>query len=100
VGLDGSWVGANHGKSYFFVTVDPGEHAACTDWQSSHKIYSRQSAAVSFNAEAGKVYYIRTTVVEITARHRNPGMKLELIDGAEGQLLISSSALSTTHPKK
>jgi hypothetical protein len=27
-------------------------------------------------------------------------MRLELIDNAEGQLLISSSALSTTHPKK
>ncbi len=100
VGLDGSWVGANHGKSYFFVSVDPGEHAACTEWQSSHKIYSRQSAALSFRAEAGKVYYIRTTVVEITAHHSNPGMKLELIDGAEGQLLISASALSTSHPKK
>ena len=100
VGIDGAWVGANHGKSYFFLSVDPGQHAACTDWQSSHKIYSRQSAAVSFSAEAGKVYYIRTTIMEITAVQRTPGMKLELIDSAEGQLLISSSALSAAHPKK
>jgi hypothetical protein len=100
VGIDGAWVGANHGKSYFFLSVDPGEHAACTDWQSSRKTYSRQSAAVSFRAEAGKVYYIRTTILEITHLQTIPGMKLELIDGAEGQLLISSSALSTAHPIK
>jgi len=100
IGIDGAWVGANHGKSYFFLSVDPGEHAACTDWQSSRKTYSRQSAALSFRAEAGKVYYIRTTIMEITHLQTIPGMKLELIDGAEGQLLISSSALSTAHPRK
>jgi hypothetical protein len=61
---------------------------------------ARQSAAVSFRAEAGKVYYIRTTILEITHLQTIPGMKLELIDGAEGQLLISSSALSTAHPRK
>jgi hypothetical protein len=99
VGIDGTWVGANHGKSYFFLSVDPGDHAACTDWQSSLKTYSRQSAAVSFRAEAGRVYYIRTTIMEITRLQRTPGMKLDVIDGAEGQLLISSSALSTAHPK-
>jgi hypothetical protein len=100
VGIDGVWVGANHGKSYFFLSVDPGEHAACTDWQSSLKTYSSQSAAVSFSVQAGKVYYIRTTIMEITALQRTPGMKVELIDSAEGQLLISSSALSSAHPKK
>lgn len=100
VGIDGAWVGANHGKSYFSVSVDPGEHAACTDWQSSLKTYSRQSAALNFRAEAGKTYYIRTTVIEITALQRTPAMKIEVIDDAEGQLLISSSAFSTSHPKK
>lgn len=100
VGMDGAWVGANHGKSYFFLSVDPGEHAACTDWQSSLKTYSRQSAALNFRAEAGKIYYIRTTVIEITALQRTPAMKIELIDDAEGQLLISSSALSTARRKR
>lgn len=100
VGIDGTWVGANHGKSYFFLSVDPGDHAACTDWQSTVKTYSRQSAAMNFHAEAGKVYYIRTTVIEITHLQRTPSMRIELIDGAEGQLLISSSALSIASPKK
>src|SRR4029077_7511834 len=26
VGLDGAWVGANHGESYFTFPVDPGDH--------------------------------------------------------------------------
>jgi len=38
--------------------------------------------------------------MEITTHQNTPGMKLELIDSAEGQLLISSSALSIAHPKK
>jgi hypothetical protein len=57
---------ANHGKSYFFFTVDPGAHRLCANWQSKIKIYSRQSSAASFVAEAGKVYYFRAQVNEIT----------------------------------
>jgi hypothetical protein len=100
VGIDGAWVGANHGKSYFFFSVNPGEHAVCVDWQSKLKIYSRQSAALTVNMEQGKVYYIRTNVKEITEHEKNPSMELDLIDAAEGNLLISSSALSAAHPKK
>jgi hypothetical protein len=81
--------GANHGKPYFFVAGDPEQHAVCTDGQSKIKTYSRHSAAASFNAEAGQVYFIRTTVMEITAIQNAPKMKLELIDNAEGQLLVS-----------
>src|ERR1039457_7540505 len=33
--VDGSWMGANHGDSYFSVAVDPGEHHLCTALQSS-----------------------------------------------------------------
>ncbi len=31
VGLDGKWVGANHGKSYFFFSIEPGAHALCAN---------------------------------------------------------------------
>ncbi len=40
-GIEGNWVGANHGRSYFFLSVDPGQHSACADWQSRIKTYSR-----------------------------------------------------------
>src|SRR6202789_3590625 len=29
VGVDGNWVGANEGKSYFFFQFDPGENNFC-----------------------------------------------------------------------
>src|SRR5258708_23260552 len=58
IGLDGSWVGANHGNSYFYFTVEPGEHHLCASWQSTVGFGTRhKSAAAHFTAEAGGVYY-------------------------------------------
>jgi hypothetical protein len=95
VGLDGKWMGANRGQSYFFFSVDPGEHRLCTDWQSSFEKLSRLGSAASFTTEIGKTYYFR---IEIRApEHQSFTMKLEPLDSAEGQFLISSNALSTSH---
>ncbi len=33
-GIDGSWVGATHGNSYFYTAVDPGERHLCASWES------------------------------------------------------------------
>ena len=97
-GLDGKWVGANHGKSYFFFAVDPGEHQVCTDWQSSLKSRSKQGAARTFTAEAGKAYYFRVRVEQ--RENREPALSLEMIDSAEAKFQISTWALSESHPKK
>ena len=97
-GLDGQWVGANHGKSYFFFAVDPGEHQLCTDWQSSLKSRSMQGAAKTFTAEAGKTYYFRVLVEQ--RGNREPALWLDMIDSAEAKFKISAWALSESHPKK
>jgi Protein of unknown function (DUF2846) len=98
VGLDGKWVGANHGESYFFFPVDPGEHRLCTNWQSSLKRFSHLGSATSLTAEPGKVYFFR---VEVEERPEHPpAVQLELVDSANGQFQISSRALSTSHPKE
>jgi hypothetical protein len=34
IGVDGSWVGATKGDSYFVLDVDPGVHHVCADWKS------------------------------------------------------------------
>jgi len=34
LGLDGTWVGANQGTSYFFFWTESGEHHLCLNWQS------------------------------------------------------------------
>jgi hypothetical protein len=98
IGLDGAWVGADHGKSYFFFSVAPGEHAVCANWQARLKMYSKLASAASLTAEAGKVYYLRAIVEERT--HIRPAVRIEAVDAAEAQLLVAGSALSSSHPKK
>jgi hypothetical protein len=98
IGLDGQWVGANHGKSHFSFSVDPGDHNLCAGWQSSLSFRSKLASAASLTAEAGKVYYFQTKVNERT--HDQPAVKIEAIDPAEGKLLLAESAISNSHPKK
>ena len=66
--------------------------------QSSLKRISKLGSAADLSAEAGKVYYLRVSVDE-RSNHR-PDVKMEHIDPAEAQLLIASSSLSTSQPKK
>ena len=95
VGVDGSWVGANDGKSYFFFQVAPGEHNICTEWQSGtfKKSSERVGEAIHLTAEAGKAYYIRLNF-------SYQRMHLEFADEAEGRFLIGSSLYATSQPKK
>ncbi len=98
VGLDGDWVGANHGDSYFYFPVDPGDHRICAEWQSSFERLSRLASAASLSAEPGKVYYFRA--VADNNSHGAPAVKLEPLDPAEAILLSANSAFSTSRPKK
>jgi Protein of unknown function (DUF2846) len=97
VGLDGVWVGANHGKSYFFVLVNPGDHHLCVAQQTMLKT-SKPGSALSLTAEAGKVYYFRADVQEKS--EAGPGIELETIDSAEGQSLIANSSLSISEARE
>ncbi len=99
-GLDGTWIGANHDNSYFFFSVDPGDHKLCASVQSSVPGTSKLKAAASLTAEEGKVYYFRTSVLHVTDPNRPAEVKLEPVDPAEGQLLIGTSSFSTSRPKK
>jgi hypothetical protein len=71
-GMDGAWVGANKGSSYFTLDTAPGEHHLCTDWQSDFDFLKQKVGLISFTAEAGKVYYFEAKVAIVT--HQNgPG---------------------------
>ena len=98
IGLDGTWVGAKNLKSYFFFQVTPGDHRLCTSRQSRLKSQTKISAAASFTAEAGRVYYFRIK----TPLHPQPKelVRLVAVDPAQAQLLIASSAYSTFQQKK
>jgi hypothetical protein len=97
IGLDGHWVGANHGKSYFLFAVDPGDHNLCASWQSSIKTFSQLASAASLSAEPGKAYYFQAKVNERS--HDKPAVRLEAVDPAEAKLLIASFSLSISRPK-
>lgn len=99
-GIDGNWVGATHGNSYFFVYVDPGEHHLCSDWQTDvvrNYPQKRTRAALHFTAESGKTYYFRAKDIAITEL---VDAELDAMDSDEAQLMMSSFEYSSSRPKE
>ena len=94
MGMDGRWLGANHGDSYFYVSVEPGEHHMCADLQTS--LYEDRTEFAHFRAEAGKVYYYRTRLVMSRSVEL---LELDPIDSDQGRYLIESFPLSVSKPK-
>ncbi|HEV2341577.1 MAG TPA: DUF2846 domain-containing protein [Candidatus Acidoferrales bacterium] len=112
--VDGTWVGATHANSYFYVFVDPGEHHLCANWQSDVLPFNfgaskRSTAAAGFSAESGKTYYFRAQDI---AKSQNSGgdnntryvsqaeVLLAPLDGDEAQVLMNTFSFSSSHPKK
>lgn len=99
IGVDGAWVGATHGDSYFSFTVDPGEHHLCASWQTAVVIFrGHPTAAAHLTAEAGGVYFFRVKNKWVRDLG-NAGIYLVPLDPDEGQLLASKYSFSTFHPK-
>jgi hypothetical protein len=94
-GIDGTWAGAVLGPSYTFFTIPPGDHRVCVAYQSRLKGRFETAAAATVIAQAGNVYYFR-----VGSFHDSGTLALQLVDSAEGPLLIKSAALSTPTPKK
>jgi uncharacterized protein DUF2846 len=101
IGLDGAWVGATRGSSYLFFSVEPGEHHLCADWMSNFA--GRLVSLFGLTAEAGKVYYFRARTMASPINSSNDKtalIDLDLVNSDEGKLLVASSPLSVSHPKK
>ena len=99
-GVDGQWVGATHGNSYLYFSVEPGEHHLCASWQTSVvSLQGHQSAAAHFTAEPGGVYYfmVRNRWIKDSPAAE---IRLKPLDSDEGLLLVSKFSLSVSHPKK
>ena len=100
IGLDGAWIGANHGNSYFYFSVDPGEHHLCASWQSTVGHGTRHKAAAAhFTAEPGGVYYFSVKNSWLLGS-QIMGIELVPLDSDEGQLLASRFSFSTFRPKE
>jgi hypothetical protein len=102
VAADGAWVGADRGNSYLFFSVEPGEHHLCADWIADYLPAGRLISLSSLTAEAGKTYYFRArTTRSDTGRWGNAMiLDLDLLNSDEGKLLVASSTLAVSHPKK
>jgi hypothetical protein len=95
VAMDGAWLGANHGNSYFSVSVEPGEHHVCITLQSS--LVAQRVELAHFTAETGKVYYYRTRLVMSRGMEL---LELDPVDSDQGKYLIATFPLSVSNPKK
>src|SRR6185437_4987705 len=107
-GIDGTWVGATHANSYFYVFVDPGEHHLCANWQSARTGLSwigpkRSTAAAHFTADAGKTYYFRARDIVKMDDNKSvsePQVLLSPLDSDEARAIMQSFSFSISHPRK
>lgn len=97
MGVDGAWVGANEGRSYFGFVIDPGVHHLCVSGQWSRLISPPLIALHRVVAKAGEIYYFRVRFPTSGLGGFNLG--LEAVDEDEGQFLRQTSMYSTSHPK-
>jgi hypothetical protein len=104
LGLDGAWVGANKGNSYFAYSVEPGEHHLCTNWESPMAFLAKKVGMASFIAEPGKVYYFQARflmkMVDIDTAEMEQRLDLTQLSADEAKYRMKISALSTSQPKK
>jgi hypothetical protein len=125
-GVDGSWVGADRGTSYFVVSVDPGEHQLCASRQSAARSEREDVGKATVRAEAGQVYYYEFKIdrIEIGTRKRGDGggagmggtlpntpdmtardlpttdsVDFTTLTEDEGKNLVKTAAVSTSVPK-
>jgi hypothetical protein len=96
-GMDGAWVGANNGNSYFAFTVDPGLHHLCANWQSAWKRLNKNLDLTSFTAESGQVYYY---AAQVTVNSQNSvSFGLSQLNPDEGEYRVENFKLSTAKAK-
>jgi hypothetical protein len=108
IALDGNWVGANKGNSYFESTVLPGEYHVCADWQLAHRYLKDSPAFDLFTAEAGKTYYFVVKVawtanvnaVQVSRYDGDMTLSLSAVNGDEGKYLVQNSKFATAAWKK
>jgi hypothetical protein len=96
-GLDGVWIGANQGDSYFSFVVTPGEHHLCVNWQSKFGNESSHHALANFQADAGKNYYFR---VRVWGKAGQAYMDLDAVNNDEGRYLVSRATQAISQPEK
>jgi len=95
VGIDGAWIGGiNRHSPYVAISLTPGEHHLCANWQSRFfaDIASKAVTLAHVDAEPDKTYYFRIRQWESQTQAY---VDLDPVDSDQGKLLIAA-----THVKK
>jgi len=93
VGLNGKWIGANKGDSWFAVTIPPGKQRVCVAWNAPFVRLTDRIHLTELDAEAGKTYYLETTA--LTGKYEVNRVLLEKTTQNEAWFLRSNSKMAT-----
>ncbi|MGD0903613.1 MAG: hypothetical protein ABR924_11800 [Terracidiphilus sp.] len=100
-GMDGAWVGANKGNSYFTLDVAPGEHALCVALQSSGSGAIHRLGPVRLTAEAGNVYYFEATASLHLHKTKNENyQELPMVQAGQQSDPMQTRTLATDAPSE
>lgn len=103
-GVDGTWMGANKGDSYFYVDVDPGHHEVCANWQAVNTTGNSVGVA-QVNAKAGGIYYFEAAILDVAespgpgAVYTNVQFRFVPLSPQTGQTRLREVGMSTFKPK-
>jgi hypothetical protein len=86
--VDGEWVGANRGRQYFYLNLDPGVHYFCSR--------SENVSVLAMRLEAGRTYFLEQKIKAGLLKARN---KLVLLSEAEGRDQLAECHLSISVQK-
>jgi hypothetical protein len=100
VAIDGNWVGAAHGSSYFYFSVEPGVHHVCT-LTKFNQVWAHPvtTAAAHFTAVAGETYFFEAKNYAF-ADAQQFDVTLTPLDSDEGPIAISNLPASEYREKK
>jgi hypothetical protein len=100
-GVDGTWVGATKGNSYFAISLDPGVHHLCA-------VLGKKVDAEPLTVEAGKTYYFQLEYKAEGTQYGTPEhpnyqvnekVEFSMLNEDKGKYRVKASALSIAIPK-
>lgn len=87
-GMDGAWIGATKGDGYFTVTVPPGDHHFCAQWQSSIKAAAKNIGLLSLKTEAGKTYYVQFAIRSVVTGVSGMGNNVSAVGEMHPEFIV------------
>jgi hypothetical protein len=106
IGVDGSWVGATKGDSYFVLDVDPGVHHVCADWKSLSAAQGKNVGVASITVEPGQTYFFEVKITGASEGVSGPPtvrtewvLDLKQLSDDKGWDRMKTSALAMSTPR-